>query len=113
MDDRPFERVQALDVRPRPATEQAEAGEKDIRGVLKLRRLFILCLPLLDALPIRLDTDSKYPLALIGVPLGAHQPVAELDERPELPVVDDALDVGANLGAGDVEFGPVGLPDDA
>ena len=60
MDDGPFERVQALDVRPRPATEQAEAGEKDIRGVVKLRCLFILRLPLLDALPIRLDTDSKY-----------------------------------------------------
>ena len=113
MEDRPFERVQALDVRPRPATEQAEAGEEDVRGVSKLHRLFVLHLPLLDALPFGLDADSQDPLALVVVSLRAHQPVAELDERPELPVVDDALDVSTNFRAGDVELGPVGLPDNA
>ena len=104
--DGPLERVQTLDIRPRPTTEQAEARKEDVRAVLKLHRLFILRLLSVDALLIGLNADGQDPLALVVVPLRANQPVAELDERPELPVVDDALDVGTDFGAGDVELGP-------
>lgn len=86
--------LQARDVGPVPAREEARGGYEDVAPVVE------------DAAFVR---DLEIPDALVGVELCVHDLVRELDVAREIVFCYCTCEVGLDFGAAGVEGGPVGV----
>ncbi len=88
------ERIQSLDVWPRPSTESTDSSKQDIRRILDFIVLDSIGFRAGCILPELRPANSEVPFPRIFVIPSMNELVLEFDIRRELPFLDDALKIG-------------------